>query len=114
MFDKFRDECGVFGIFGHPEASNLAYLGLYALQHRGQESAGIAASDGQVVRVSKAMGYVTEAFNTESLAGSRSHGVGHVRYSTAGESRLANAQPILVIACTVNLAWRTTEHRECH
>ncbi len=97
MFDKFRDECGVFGIFGHPEASNLAYLGLYALQHRGQESAGIAACDGHLVRVSKAMGYVNEAFDTTTLA--RLPGrmaVGHVRYSTAGESRLANAQPILV------------------
>ena len=96
MFDKFRDECGVFGIFGHPEASNHAYLGLYALQHRGQESAGIAASDGQLVRVSKAMGYVNEAFNTESLAKLPGRmAIGHVRYSTAGESRLANAQPIL-------------------
>ena len=97
MFDKFRDECGVFGIFGHPEASNLAYLGLYALQHRGQESAGIAASDGHVVRVLKEMGYVSEAFDTAALT--RLPGrmaVGHVRYSTAGESRLANAQPILV------------------
>ena len=97
MFDKFRDECGVFGIFGHPEASNLAYLGLYALQHRGQESAGIAASDGHVVRVLKEMGYVNEAFDTAALT--RLPGrmaVGHVRYSTAGESRLANAQPILI------------------
>jgi amidophosphoribosyltransferase len=97
MFDKFRDECGVFGIFGHPEASNLAYLGLYALQHRGQESAGIAASDGQLVRVSKAMGYVSEAFDTAALAKLPGRmAVGHVRYSTAGESRIANAQPILV------------------
>jgi amidophosphoribosyltransferase len=97
MLDKFRDECGVFGIFGHPEASNLTYLGLYALQHRGQESAGIAASDGVQIRVSKAMGHVNEAFNAETL--SRLPGplaVGHVRYSTAGESRLANAQPIVV------------------
>jgi amidophosphoribosyltransferase len=97
MSDKFREECGVFGIFGHPEASNLAYLGLYALQHRGQESAGIAASDGSVVRVSRAMGYVNDAFDTAALT--RLPGrmaVGHVRYSTAGESRLVNAQPILV------------------
>jgi amidophosphoribosyltransferase len=97
MFDKFKEECGVFGIFGHPEASNLTYLGLYALQHRGQESAGIAASDGARIRVSKAMGYVNEAFNGDTL--SRLPGrmaVGHVRYSTAGESHLANAQPILV------------------
>jgi amidophosphoribosyltransferase len=97
MFDKFRDECGVFGIFGHPEASNLTYLGLYALQHRGQESAGIAASDSHVVRVLRAMGYVNEAFDTAALSTLPGRmAVGHVRYSTAGESRLANAQPILV------------------
>jgi amidophosphoribosyltransferase len=97
MFDKFKDECGVFGIFGHPEASNLTYLGLYALQHRGQESAGIAASDGVVVRHSKAMGYVNEAFDADSLATLPGHlAVGHVRYSTAGESKVSNAQPIVV------------------
>jgi amidophosphoribosyltransferase len=95
--DKFKDECGVFGIFGHPEAANMTYLGLYALQHRGQESAGIAASDLQQVRVSKAMGYVADTFDGEELA--RLPGlssIGHVRYSTAGESRLSNAQPILI------------------
>ncbi|MEQ1573603.1 MAG: amidophosphoribosyltransferase [Vicinamibacterales bacterium] len=97
MLDKFRDECGVFGIFGHPEAANLTYLGLYALQHRGQESAGIAASDGAHVRHSKAMGYVNEAFNGETLAGlPGTLAIGHVRYSTAGESRLSNAQPIVI------------------
>ncbi len=97
MFDKFRDECGVFGIFGHPEASNLTYLGLYALQHRGQESAGIAASAGGQIRHSKAMGYVNEAFNGEELSKLQgSLAIGHVRYSTAGESRLANAQPIVI------------------
>jgi amidophosphoribosyltransferase len=97
MVDKFREECGVFGIIGHPEASNLAYLGLYALQHRGQESAGIAASDGVQIRVAKAMGYVHDAFNGETLAGLPGRmATGHVRYSTAGESRLANAQPIVV------------------
>jgi amidophosphoribosyltransferase len=95
--DKFREECGVFGIFGHTEASNLTYLGLYALQHRGQESAGIAASDGALIRHHKAMGYVNEAFNTESLAKLPGKmAVGHVRYSTAGESRVANAHPIVV------------------
>jgi amidophosphoribosyltransferase len=100
MLDKFKDECGVFGIFGHPEAANMTYLGLYALQHRGQESAGIAASDGQKVRISRAMGYVADTFNSDSLALlSGSAAVGHVRYSTAGESGLANAQPIL-IDCT--------------
>jgi amidophosphoribosyltransferase len=97
MFDKFREECGVFGIFGHPEASNLTYLGLYALQHRGQESAGIAASDGMQVRHSKAMGYVNEAFDADALTALPGNlAVGHVRYSTAGESKVSNAQPIVV------------------
>src|SRR5919106_4802511 len=97
MFDKFREECGVFGIFGHSEAANLTYLGLYALQHRGQESAGIAASDGTRIRVSKAMGYVNDVFDSETLAKLPGPAaIGHVRYSTAGESRLANAQPIVV------------------
>jgi len=97
MLDKFKDECGVFGIFGHPEAANMAYLGLYALQHRGQESAGIAASDGHQVRLSRAMGYVADTIDSETLAGlPGTIAVGHVRYSTAGESRLSNAQPILI------------------
>src|SRR5688572_3090792 len=97
MSDKFRDECGVFGIVGHPEASNLTYLGLYALQHRGQESAGIAASDGTQIRVSKGMGYVNDVFNSDMLGKLPGHmAMGHVRYSTAGESRLANAQPLVV------------------
>jgi amidophosphoribosyltransferase len=97
MFDKFKDECGVFGIFGHPEAANMTYLGLYALQHRGQESAGIAASDLQQVRISREMGYVADIFDGETL--SKLGGpisIGHVRYSTAGESKLLNAQPILI------------------
>jgi amidophosphoribosyltransferase len=95
--DKFKDECGVFGIFGHPEAANMTYLGLYALQHRGQESAGIAASDGEQVRVSKAMGYVADTFDGEALSHLRgTMAIGHVRYSTAGESKLSNAQPILI------------------
>ncbi|MBI3050010.1 MAG: amidophosphoribosyltransferase [Acidobacteria bacterium] len=97
MLDKFREECGVFGIFGHAEAANLTYLGLYALQHRGQESAGIAASDGTQVRHRKAMGYVSEAFDAQALATLPGHlAIGHVRYSTAGDSKLANAQPIVV------------------
>ena len=73
MIDKFKDECGVFGIFGHPEAANMTYLGLYALQHRGQESGGIAVSDGTVIRLSRAMGYVADAFDTETLASCRTH-----------------------------------------
>src|SRR5262245_14494780 len=97
MLDKFKDECGVFGIFGHVEAANMTYLGLYALQHRGQESAGIASTDGTRVRVSRAMGYVADIFDTETLSrlpGTRA--IGHVRYSTAVESRVANAQPCLI------------------
>ena len=100
MLDKFKDECGVFGIFGHPEAANMTYLGLYALQHRGQESAGIASSDGQQVRISRAMGYVADTFDGPTLSGLPGPlAIGHVRYSTAGESKLLNAQPIL-IDCT--------------
>ena len=97
MFDKFREECGVFGIFDHGEAANLAYLGLYALQHRGQESAGIATSDGAEIRVYREMGHVADIFSEATLTrlGGRA-AVGHVRYSTAGESRLQNAQPILI------------------
>jgi amidophosphoribosyltransferase len=97
MLDKFKEECGIFGIYGHPEASNLTYLGLYALQHRGQESAGIASSDGVHIRHSKAMGYVNEAFDQDALAKlSGPLAIGHVRYSTAGESKLENAQPIVI------------------
>jgi amidophosphoribosyltransferase len=97
MLDKFKDECAVFGIAGHPEASNLAYLGLYAMQHRGQESAGIAAADGHRVVVSKDMGYVADIFNTDRLATlTGTSAIGHTRYSTAGDSQLNNAQPILI------------------
>ena len=95
--DKFRDECGVFAIFGHPEAAKLTYLGLYALQHRGQESAGIAASDGETVRLSRAMGEVAASFDEETLAGLVGpNAIGHVRYSTAGSSRIENAAPLLI------------------
>ena len=97
MLDKFKDECGVFGIYGHAESSNLTYLGLYALQHRGQESGGIVASDGVTLRASRGMGYVADIFDEHTLAGlTGAAAIGHVRYSTAGESRLANAQPILI------------------
>ena len=95
--DKLQHYCGVFGIFGHPEAAHLTYLGLYALQHRGQESAGIAASDGEQVRLSKSMGYVNEAFSEKTLEKLPGHvAIGHVRYSTAGDSSADNAQPILI------------------
>jgi amidophosphoribosyltransferase len=95
--DHFRDQCGLFGIFGHPEASRLAYLGLYALQHRGQESAGIAASAGTKIRVHKAMGLVNDIFDDQILDGLiGDRAIGHVRYSTAGDTVAANAQPILI------------------
>ena len=95
--DKFKDECGIFGIFGHPEAASLTSLGLYALQHRGQESAGIAVADGARMRVSRGMGQVADAFKEETLQGLSGHlAIGHTRYSTAGESKIENAQPFLI------------------
>ncbi|MEZ5287087.1 MAG: amidophosphoribosyltransferase [Vicinamibacterales bacterium] len=97
MFDKLHEACGVFGIFGHPEASKLAYLGLYSLQHRGQESAGIASADGERVRIVRRMGHVADIFDEGTLAGLPGDiAIGHTRYSTAGESKLSNAQPILI------------------
>ncbi len=93
--DRFHDECGLFGVWDHPEAANLVYLGLYALQHRGQESAGIAATDGQGFHTEKSMGWVADVFTPERLKRLPGHrAIGHVRYSTAGASRLRNAQPI--------------------
>ncbi len=95
--DKFRDECGVFGIYGQPEAARLTYLGLYALQHRGQESCGIVSSDSVELRLERAMGHVSEAFDQSRI--DRLHGasaIGHVRYSTSGEVSIREAQPFLV------------------
>ncbi|MEM7609427.1 MAG: amidophosphoribosyltransferase [Myxococcota bacterium] len=95
--DHFHDECGVFGVFGATEAANLAYLGLHALQHRGQEAAGIATSDGQRLYVHRGGGLVQDVFDQPTIE--RMHGgsaIGHVRYSTAGGSHIKNAQPIAV------------------
>ncbi len=95
--DHFHDHCGVFGVFGHPEASKLTYLGLYALQHRGQESAGIASTDGADLRLHRSLGHVQEIFTPGALASlSGSAAIGHTRYSTAGDSTLLNAQPIMI------------------
>jgi amidophosphoribosyltransferase len=95
--DKFRDECGVVGIYSHPEAEKLAYLGLHALQHRGQESAGIVSSDGMTLHAHKAMGLVADIFVGDVLSQLRGTlAIGHTRYSTAGDSSLLNAQPIMV------------------
>jgi len=96
-FDKFREECGVVAIHAHPEAEKLAYLGLHALQHRGQESAGIVSSDGEHLRSHRAMGLVADIFTEDVLRPLRGIlAIGHTRYSTAGDSALLNAQPILV------------------
>jgi amidophosphoribosyltransferase len=97
--DKFRDECGVFGIHGHPDAARLTYLGLYALQHRGQESCGIVSSHNEELRQERAMGYVADAFDQTTLDRlTGASAIGHVRYSTAGDVSIREAQPFLV-AC---------------
>ncbi len=104
-FDKFREECGVFGIWGHAEASNMAYLGLYALQHRGQESAGIVSSDGSNLYLHKAMGLVNDIFDEaklKQLPGTVA--IAHNRYSTTGSSQLKNVQPIVVQSARGTLA----------
>ncbi len=95
--DKFHDECGVVAIYQNPEAEKLAYLGLHALQHRGQESAGIVTSDGLTLHMHKAMGLVADIFVEDVLGQLRGTlAIGHTRYSTAGDSALLNAQPIMV------------------
>jgi amidophosphoribosyltransferase len=103
--DRFHDECGVFGVFGHPEAANLTYLGLYALQHRGQESAGIVASTGNDLNLHRAMGEVEEIFQPSVLAKLPGwSAIGHTRYSTAGDKALLNAQPVMVDCCKGKIA----------
>jgi amidophosphoribosyltransferase len=95
--DRFHDRCGLFGVFGHPEAANMTYLGLYALQHRGQESAGIVASDAEGLRLEKGMGLVHDVFDEARLLGMKGdRAIGHVRYSTAGDTVGVNAQPYLI------------------
>ncbi|HWO42455.1 MAG TPA: class II glutamine amidotransferase, partial [Candidatus Eisenbacteria bacterium] len=97
MTDKFHEECAVVGVFGHPEAANMVYLGLYALQHRGQESSGIVSSDGRGLISHRQMGLVADVFKEDvikRLEGSIA--IGHNRYSTHGQSHLKNAQPFVV------------------
>ena len=97
MLDKLHEECGVVGVYGHPEAANLAYLGLYALQHRGQERAGIVASTHSKMRLEEGMGLVADIFDPLrilKLPGPLA--IGHNRYSTAGKSELVNAQPCMI------------------
>ncbi len=89
--------CGIFGIANHADASQMTYLGLYALQHRGQESTGISSSDGAQVYTHKSMGYVAEVFTEDAMNKLRgTNAIGHTRYSTAGDSNEGNAQPIVV------------------
>lgn len=103
--DKPHDQCGVVGVFGHPEASKIAYLGLHALQHRGQESAGICTYHDGRIFVHKRMGHVADIFTEEALEGlPGTSAIGHVRYSTTGSSQLRNAQPIAVEYARGNLA----------
>ncbi len=95
--DGPKEYCGVFGVFGHPEAARLTYYGLYALQHRGQESAGIVTSDGKRLRQKRAMGLVPDIFSERDLKGLTGRiANGHVRYSTTGSSVLGNAQPFII------------------
>ncbi len=95
--DRPREECGIFAVYGHPEAAKLTYFGLYALQHRGQESAGIVVSDGREVAEHKAMGLVPDIFDEQIISRMKGHiALGHVRYSTTGSSLLVNAQPFRI------------------
>jgi len=95
--DRYKDECGVFGVYGHPEAANIAYLGLYSLQHRGQESAGMVSSDGLDLYSHKGMGLVADVFGEDVIASLKGgSAMGHVRYSTTGDSHIRNAQPFVV------------------
>lgn len=96
LFDKLKEECGVFGVYRHPEAASLSYYGLHALQHRGEESAGMCVSDGNEFHYHRGMGLVKEVFTKDlmaTLTGDIS--IGHVRYSTSGDSKLTNAQPLV-------------------
>jgi len=120
MFHDMNEECGIFGVYGHPEAANLTYLGLYALQHRGQEGSGICSSDGRHLFLEKSRGLVADVFSEKRLKRLPGHAaIGHNRYSTAGSSVLRNVQPIvanfalgtLAIAHNGNLV-NATELRE--
>jgi len=95
--DRPKEACGIFAVYGHEEAAKMTYFGLYALQHRGQESAGIVTSDGRQVQEHKAMGLLPDIFNEQILDGLKGDlALGHVRYSTTGSSLLANAQPFRI------------------
>src|SRR3569832_664116 len=94
VLDKMHEECGIFGIYGHPEAGNLTYLGLYALQHRGQEASGIVTYDGKTFYQEKGTGLVADIFSEDRLKRLKgSAAIGHNRYSTTGDSKQKNKQP---------------------
>jgi amidophosphoribosyltransferase (EC 2.4.2.14) len=101
-----KEACGLFGIYGHPEAARMTYFGLYALQHRGQESAGIITWDGQTIREQRGMGLVADVFQERHLGHQLKGSVamGHIRYSTTGASLIRNAQPFKVTYKGMNLA----------
>ena len=111
--DKFKDECGVFGVYANEpvDVASVTYYGLYALQHRGQESTGIAVSNGEEVKIHKGLGIITEAFTKENLDFLKEHNgnisIGHVRYSTAGAKTIENSQPLL---STTKLGQIATAH----
>src|SRR5207237_2638377 len=97
MFDKFHEECGVVGVYGHPEAATLAYLGLYALQHRGQESAGIVAANGEALISHRGLGHVADIFQYDILARLRGPlAIGHNRYSTRRSTVRKNRRPLVL------------------
>ena len=108
--DRLREECGVFGIFGHPDAAALTALGLHALQHRGQEAAGIVSFDGKRFHSERRLGLVGDAFSEarviDSLQGKQA--IGHVRYSTTGETILRNVQPLFAELQAAASPWRIT------
>lgn len=108
MFAEIKglnEECGVFGVWGHPDAAQITYYGLHSLQHRGQEGTGIVVTDGKTLKIHKGLGLVTEAFSTGEIETLQGNGaIGHVRYSTAGGGGLANTQPLLFRSQTGSLA----------
>ncbi|RKD21089.1 amidophosphoribosyltransferase [Ammoniphilus oxalaticus] len=105
IWDKLNEECGIFGVYGHPDAPQLSYYGIHSLQHRGQESAGICAADGKQFKYHRGMGLVTEAFGNNELEQIDGHlAIGHVRYTTAGNRKLEDAQPLIFKYSAGNLA----------
>jgi amidophosphoribosyltransferase len=109
MIESLHEECGVFGIYGSDEAAQNTFLGLYALQHRGQESAGIVSTDGERMFEHKGMGLVAQVFDEDSIGRLEGRAaIGHNRYSTTGQPAVANIQPLLGISRSGSFALATT------